>query len=660
MPAECYLWHRYVLLPAAGPRQFYAVMNPTLPLSGFIQRSRALLPTVATCVLAFAFNPDAEAARGRPVINSAGTTFVADNGSLLRGAIISTETGLVPALSSVQGIKNQGLNTIHCYAERGDYGYAAGAKVAAVDTAVQLTRDNGLYLVITIGGGGVNAAFIDDFWTFYAPRYANETHVIYEIQNEPVVRAPVAASVITMEKNAYTTIRAAAPHTPVLLMSYTIFQNSTGVLADMAALGSTINWNNAAIAFHGYGEYGATGTRACLEAVLAAGFPCVQTEFYRWPWGTGDFNLVDDPSLYQDVDQTGDLERLGVSWLSFLSLNKANTHARFRDRLNQAGITWTPDFGTWPSALRGVYGNGGEPHAIRSTATTRIQAEDFDTGGQGVAYNDNSTPNYGNAYRTSESVDVQTCTDTGGGHNVGWIVAGEWIDYTARVFNPGRYTLNVRVSSTSTAGKLRLKLGGQDLTGEWSVPSTGSYTTWTTLSKTVDLIPGQQVLRLEVVASGFNLNWIEFVPLSTGVIANGTYKLLNQNSSRAMDVVNASTSNGAKIQQWGYSATANQKWVFTHRGANQYTITSSQTGRAIDQAAGEFLSGNHLQMYSLNSTSANQRWIPVATGGGYYKLVSANTGLVMEVNGASTANGALIYMREYAAGTHQHWLIAAP
>lgn len=632
------------------------VMNPTLPLSGFIKRSHALLAAVAFFMLV----AHAEAARGRPVINATGTTFVADNGNLIRGAIVSTETGVVPALADVQAIKNYGLNAIHCYAERGDYGYSAGAKAAAVDAVVQMTRDNGLYLILTIGGGGVNASFVQNFWTFYAPRYANETHVIYEIQNEPVVRAPVAASVITMEKNAYTTIRAAAPSTPVLLMTYTIFQNATNVMTDIAALGSTVNWSNAGIAFHGYGENGALGTRACLEAVTANGYACFQTEFYRWDWGKGDFNLVDPASLYQDIDQTGDLERLGVSWLTFLSLSRVQDDTRFKNRMDGAGITWSHDFGSWPSTSRGVYGNGGEPRAITSTATTRVEAEDFDLGGAEVASHDTTAGNSGGVYRTTGQVDIQATTDTGGGYNIGWIAAGEWLEYTVRVNQPGRYNINVRVASSVTTGSLRLLLGGTDITGTWSVPNTGGYQTWTTLTKTVDLAPGQQILRFEALTAGFNLNWIEFAPVSAGLIANGTYKLINRNSAKAMDVVDASTANGAKIQQWDYSATSNQKWVFTHRGANQYTITSSQTGKAIDEAAGEILSGDHVQMYTLNSGSANQRWIPMATGSGYYRLVNSISGLVLEIDAASTANGAHVFQGEYASGNHEQWLPGTP
>lgn len=630
--------------------------TPSSPGNCLAQIARLWLSLLA--VLAFAAR--SEAARGRPYINTANTTFVADNGRLIRGAIYSSETGNVPSLASVQAIKNHGLNAIHLYAERSDYGYAAGAKAAAVDSLVQMTRDNGLYLVITIGGGGVNATFIQSFWNFYAPRYKNETHVLYEIQNEPVVNAPVSAAVITMEKNAYNTIRSHAPDTPVLLMSYTIFQNSAGVLADMTALGSTVNWNNAAIAFHGYGAGGPGGTRNCLVAVLNAGYPCFQTEFYRWPWGTGNFNLVDDPSLYQSPDETGDLERLGVSWLTFLPLSKITDNTRFRNRLNNAGVSWTPDFGTWPAGARGVYGNSGEPRAIVRSAATRIQAEDFDTGGQGKAYNDTTSGNYGNAYRTTENVDVQTTTDSGGGHNIGWFATNEWLEYTVDVKHPGTYALNVRVASTASSNDLDIKLGGGDLIGTWTFAGTGGHQNWTTISRTVNLTPGQQVLRLTSLTGAFNLNWIELSPASTGVLANGTYKILNRNSVKAVDVVNASTSNGAKVQQWGYSATFNQQWVLTHRGANQYTLTSAQTGKAVDVSAASILSGDYIQMYALNSGSQNQNWLITSTGSGYYKIVSANSGLVLDIAGASTANGAPVYQYEFSGGNHQQWQFAAP
>ena len=43
-----------------------------------------------------------------------------------------------------------------------------------------------------------------------------------------------------------------------------------------------------------------------------------------------------------------------------------------------------------------------------------MQAANYDTGGQGVAYNVASVNGSGNSYR-SDGVDLETCTDTGWG-----------------------------------------------------------------------------------------------------------------------------------------------------------------------------------------------------------------------------------------------------
>lgn len=615
--------------------------------------------------LVFSAAPRAEAARGRPYINAAKTTFVADNGQLLRGAIISTETGASPSVTQLEAIKNVGLNAVHCYAERRDYGYSAGAKVAAVDLAVQRTRDAGLYLIITIGNGGFDDTFNNAFWNFYAPRYANETHVLYEIQNEPAPGNPPynnSAALLNMELTCYDIIRSHAPATPVMLMSYSSFENGAGVLQDIAALGSAIDWSNACIAFHGYGERGPAAIRACLETVLDAGYPCFQTEFYRWPWGKGNFGLASGPSLYQDVDETGDLERLGVSWLSFLTLSRVTDSARFKTPLNNGGVVWTPDFGTWPVPGRAVHGNGGEPRLASRATTVRIQAEDFDLGGQGVGYNDQTTTNSGGAYRATEGVDLQTTTDTGGGYNVGWISNGEWLEYTTIIREPGLYTLGLRVASPGATNNIRVRFAGVDVTGTWTFAGTGANQTWTTISKTVSLPPGQQLLRVEALSSGFNLNWIEIAPVSTGVLPNGTYRVLARSTGKAAGVVGASTANGAKLEQRDYAATTNQRWTFTHRGANHYTITGVQSGKAIDSAAGSSLSGDNLSMWGLSGSvgSLNQRWLVTATDAGYHKLINADTGLAMEVADASLADAARIEVSEYASGTHQQWSIAPP
>ena len=56
-----------------------------------------------------------------------------------------------------------------------------------------------------------------------------------------------------------------------------------------------------------------------------------------------------------------------------------------------------------------------------------VNAQDYDNGGEGVAYHDTTAGNNGGAYR-SQDVDLEPSSD--GGYDVGWIAAGEWLNYT--------------------------------------------------------------------------------------------------------------------------------------------------------------------------------------------------------------------------------------
>ena len=200
--------------------------------------------SVVSCILGFcwtdgyASQSDSRAPvitqRGRPVLNAAGTTFVADNGQLLRGPYTSSEWGSPAPYDEIAQMKDLGFNAVHLYGECFDKNYpnpgstAPGYAASRIDSVVQATRELGLYLVLTIGNGAnngdYNRRYILDFWDFYAQRYADETHVLFEIQNEPVAWGPPYSAsnatppgAIDMEAAAYKTIRSHAPDTPVLL-----------------------------------------------------------------------------------------------------------------------------------------------------------------------------------------------------------------------------------------------------------------------------------------------------------------------------------------------------------------------------------------------------------------------------------------------------------
>jgi hypothetical protein len=147
----------------------------------------------------------------------------------------------------------------------------------------------------------------------------------------------------------------------------------------------------------------------------------------------------------------------------------------------------------------------GTPTAIPGT----VEAEDYDNGGEGKAYHDTDAGNSGGAYRTDEGVDVESCSE--GGHNVGWIETGEWLEYTVTVAEDANYDVSLRVASQSGGGQVHVECDGQDLTGTVDIGSTGGWSTWKSVGAgSVRLAPGEHVIRVVADNGGFNLNSTTF------------------------------------------------------------------------------------------------------------------------------------------------------
>lgn len=147
--------------------------------------------------------------------------------------------------------------------------------------------------------------------------------------------------------------------------------------------------------------------------------------------------------------------------------------------------TGSTPFGSTPIALPGV-----------------LQAENFDHGGASVAYRDTTSGNSGGQYRSTD-VDIEATTDAGGGYNVGWIAAGEWLAYTVNVGTAGTYTIEARVASNSAGGTFHIESGGADVTGPLTIPNTGGWQNWTSITKSdVPLGAGQQTLRIVFDTNG--------------------------------------------------------------------------------------------------------------------------------------------------------------
>ncbi|HJR58571.1 MAG TPA: carbohydrate-binding domain-containing protein [Vicinamibacterales bacterium] len=187
-------------------------------------------------------------------------------------------------------------------------------------------------------------------------------------------------------------------------------------------------------------------------------------------------------------------------------------------QLTNSGPVWSfttagtpPDGGTPPpGGTSPAY--GGTPPAMPGT----FQAENFDEGGQGVAYYDTTGGNSGSAYRATD-VDLEAAADSGGGFNVMKTRAGEWLKYTVNVTTTGTYTLEARVASQGTGARFHVEVDGVDRTGPITIPNTGGWQTWQTVSVSgIPLSAGLRVIRVSLDTVGTsggvgNYNWFRFV-----------------------------------------------------------------------------------------------------------------------------------------------------
>jgi len=128
----------------------------------------------------------------------------------------------------------------------------------------------------------------------------------------------------------------------------------------------------------------------------------------------------------------------------------------------------------------------------------RLDASDYDNGGQGIAYNDLPGLQGGtNGGRTGSSVEQTTSGD------IGFIGGGEWLEYTIRVAESGSHDLDLLLATGGTSSTVRVDFykPGQatpyESTGSIANPSTGGYFTFVERGvDNLDLEAGQQVVRV--------------------------------------------------------------------------------------------------------------------------------------------------------------------
>jgi tetratricopeptide (TPR) repeat protein len=216
-----------------------------------------------------------------------------------------------------------------------------------------------------------------------------------------------------------------------------------------------------------------------------------------------------DQMQHLRIDRDLDALRSRPDFLALLARAEAAFAAR-----GEAKIAFAKAPATRPAAP-----SNGKPASIPGV----VQAEDFDTGGEGVGYHDTdpNDPGTDQPHRPYEAPSIDACFDEGGGHNVGGIFVGEWLAYSVDVTEAGECVIDLRVSSPGGGGTLHVEFDNDIRTSALTAPDTGTWQRWHTVSttnQTVRLKAGRQLMRVVFDTAGgvgwanrnvCNVNWIE-------------------------------------------------------------------------------------------------------------------------------------------------------
>ena len=228
---------------------------------------------------------------------------------------------------------------------------------------------------------------------------------------------------------------------------------------------------------------------------------------------TGNTYHIDNIRVFNVVPETSALSSIVVSPTATTLLVGATAQftAQGKDA-NGNNVSVTP---TWSTTGGGTISSSG-----LFTATTAGSFEVRATSGS-IIGTANVTVNAASgsvipgkieaeSYTTMLGVQKETTTDTGGGQNVGYIDAGDYMDYPVVVQSSGNYTVTFRTAGWNAAAQVQLKINTTVL-ATVNIPNSGGGQNWaTTTPITVPLTAGNQTIRVQVATGGFNFNWMNF------------------------------------------------------------------------------------------------------------------------------------------------------
>ena len=232
-------------------------------------------------------------------------------------------------------------------------------------------------------------------------------------------------------------------------------------------------------------------------------------------WNASSDSAIAGYHVYRASSSAGQFSRLTGSPINATSFVDSTGNYTYMVRAIKLELC---NSGSYFNPSQGVFASLGSqppppppppPQAVALPA--KIQAEDYRVGGEGTGYHDSTSGNTGGAYK-NDDVDIEATADAGGGYDVGWTTAGEWLAYDVSSASASSYDFTLRVASQTAGQTMHLEIDGANVSGSLAVPNTGGWQTWQDLTASkINVGAGTHVLKAVFDTGTVNLNYINIV-----------------------------------------------------------------------------------------------------------------------------------------------------
>lgn len=258
----------------------------------------------------------------------------------------------------------------------------------------------------------------------------------------------------------------------------------------------------------------------------------------------------------------------------------------------------------------------------------------------------------------AESYDAQsgtrtlTTSDSGGSGFVGHIEDGDYSEYIIDVPTAGTYRIDARVAGRDNTATITYSVNGEANT-TMTVTPTGDWDVWKTISGTMTLGAGTQLLRLDYTGDGnglMNINWFSLQPADGSTPEPVDEPLDDKELDTSNWILSANANSGDA--HFANDGNSNTRWSTNARQARgQEFYIDMRTSREFDRIVLDTRqsSNDYPREYIADVSIDGVNWFPAAVGEG-----NSNGDTVIDF---SDQNVQYIRIRQRGSSDRFYWSI---